>query len=157
MDLLRAVISNDEKSALEIIEQLEDVNIKFDDQPILNEAIKNDVPNVVHKLLDKKAIVNATNFWKASPIWYATNHNMEEIAIRLIDLGADINQPTVFGSTALGNTIAKKLTKVLDHLTVVYRNSILDILNDKTNVIAKCFDNGDLNLIDIINDYLTYG
>lgn len=159
MELVNAIEAKDEKLALQLIDLGADVNFKFDDSrvsPVLMFAMSNDLANVVDKMIDKKADINAVNDAKTDAIYYAAFYKMEDIVIKLIDLGVDIQNTQCMGHRTLHLVFGiKKLTKVIDHLKIMYRNVLLNILNDESNDLTNCFLNkiGDLNILDIINNY----
>lgn len=76
----------------------------------------------------------------------------EEIAIKLIDAGADLELFNHKKYTAIDYMHKYKLTKVLDHIMTIKRIKILEAINDVDHLMYQCFCNqiSDLNVVDII-------
>lgn len=156
MDLVKAIEHQNEKLALDIIERGTDVNYMKDTiSPILIFAIHKRRLNVVNKLIDKKADIHATDIYGTSAIRFAAFYEMEQLVIRLINLGANVQSKNKYSASALEAIVKKNSTVIINHLKFMYLNSLLEILNDYSSIISKCFsNNGDLNILDMINDYL---
>lgn len=155
MDLFDAISSKNEKLALDIIERGTDVNFTIGENPVLMLAIQENLSNVANKLIDKKADINLKNSAGTTPVRYAAWRSMNQLVIRMIDLGADVELKNEFNACALEVILDAFMEDVKNHLKFMHLNNLLDTIHDESNILSKCFrNNGDLNILDMINDFL---
>lgn len=157
MALATAIENQNEKLALEIINRGANVNgkCKRSDLPLLTLAIVYNLPIVADKLIDKKADIHLRDITGTTAIWFAIYDKMEELVIKFINLGVDVESKDNLGISVMREILRYDLTEVINHLKFMYLNCLLDIINDESSKMSKCFaNNGDLNIADMINDYL---
>lgn len=116
--------------------------------------ISNDAIDIIDKLLDYGANVDLLTTDNWSPINVACIHAREDVAIKLLNKSnfnyLESGKP--YNSSVINLIHKCGLTQVLEHVKLLYRNSILESIDDQETIISKC--RFDLNLIDILVDFI---
>lgn len=155
MDLYDAISNHDEKLAIEIIDKGIDVNLVIEGQrPILIHALCKECSNVANKLIDNKADINVKERHGTQAIQYAASFRLEQIIIRMLDMGVDLLLKNQWGESSMSSISECNVPAAYNHLKFMHLNCLLDAVNDESTKLSKCFANhGDLNVLDIINDF----
>lgn len=146
--------------ALKLIEKGADVNfINNDHSTALIWSAYNNMHNVTNALIEESAELDVFDLDDDNALMISCGDNgiiSSDIAIKLLDYGADFNIKNSRGTTAANLIELNKITKVKDHLRFLHLKNILESINLQNQIISGCFSNpvADLNLIDIVVDYL---
>ena len=136
-----------------------DMNIQnYYGETALHEACERYSFETANKLIDFGANVNIFDRDNWSALKHACNLKKEQLAIKIMNKASDLNfeKEDIYGNTVMTKIYDNKLVQVLDNLKLLYRNAILESIEDNQTIIAQSFNQfGDLNTIDIIID-LTY-
>jgi ankyrin repeat protein len=93
---LSSITSHKTYIAEKLLEYVKDINLYTQEGSALHLAIKNNMPNLVYKIMqmnfqDQKLDVNLMDSDGNSPLMLAIKNNMPDLAVRLIDAGANIH------------------------------------------------------------------
>lgn len=157
--------------------QLEDVAIKLIDrganinyqcataETALLIAVQKNSVRIVEKLIEHNVALNtqnynSLNFYRGlqlavTALAHACREKMENIAIKLIDAGACLEYPH---SLVIYDVLDFELNNIIEHLKFMYWNIVMEIMDDNKSLLHNCFlkNNGELNLIDLINDFAKF-
>ena len=123
------------------------------DTPLIHSVLfRND--EITYKLLDKDADVNLLSNGDWSALAIACFHKNEDLAIKILnkcDLSY-LEKGKGPRTSAIQSIYKNKLTKVHNHLKLIFRNTFLENIDNQNTTISKCFTNpiADLNVIDLI-------
>ena len=110
---------------------------------------------IIDLLIDARANVNIITKSKWTALISACISNWQDIAIKIINKSnceyLEIPDDDAKKS-AMDYMYEKNSTKVIEHLRFLYRNIILESIDDCKMIINNCFANaiGDINVVDII-------
>lgn len=108
-----------------------------DDSSILLYCCKNSLTSVVYKLLplcDEEHLEYSDGMTRRTPLFYACINGMVDVAIRLINCGANINHTDYEGNTPLmisiiNHSSGKNLMSVIETITYKNKHSLSDVNN----------------------------
>lgn len=102
-DLKIALLNRDENTASKLIDQIADLNKRTDrmSDTILILACKQNLTNVVSKLIAKKVNLNLKNFYGFTALMEACDYNYVDVGNKLIENGAYLDVQDYEGYTAL--------------------------------------------------------
>jgi len=99
----RAAVTGDIKKVEALLQEGTDPNAMYNYLTVLSRASRNGHVNIVKKLLDNGADVNAKNWGKSTALMNASRGGHVDVVKLLLDNGADVNAKSGSGWTALMN------------------------------------------------------
>jgi ankyrin repeat protein len=124
--LHRAILSEDNKLALDLIENNSSLNKKDKlYSPPIHLAIQKRNTKIALALLEKGVDINATNKYGETPLHAAILHENNELALKLIEKGADFGIKDEYGKTPFDLAKATDNAKVINAI-----NNANDMGND---------------------------
>lgn len=171
MELHKAIIDRDEKLALELVDEAKDLDLINEAEGLdfffhatnytpLMSCCAYGMAKVANKLISKVNI-NLQNKFGFTALHYSCIDvgiyfpKYEDIAISLIDGGADLYLTDRSFRNCLDVIYHNKATKVIDHLQYICRKSFYESINDSETIVGNSFLNpiADLHVLDIFVEY----
>lgn len=157
--IANAISDRDENLVLRLIENIKDLDAFYiDAMPIFHYACSYNQEKVCKKIVEKGMKRDLLDSNGTSALLFCYAFRMQDLAIELIEKGNDVEKRNKYQVNLLSLVNKAKNSKVKNHLENMYRNKLFEIIDNHSTVLANCFhyNQGDLNLIDIINNYAAY-
>jgi len=125
--------------------EVSDINIAGkDNQYPIHLSIINNLPNILNILINNKAKLNTINLFNQTPLLVALTFEKEEMALRLLTLGADyrIKDNYNFSASELAQSLRlKKVNKLISEIDSINKSGL------NADNIKEIIDEGNLNLL----------
>lgn len=153
---LASAVGGSTKVVKKLIDKKADVNWRstFGSTPLILAARRNEETTQI--LIDAKADVNLQNKFGDTALLNACKNYSENIAIKLIDAGADVDFKNENNEIAIAYINDFNLTKVLLHLKSITNEKILEQIQNQKSIISNCFQDpiADFNVVDMIFNFI---
>lgn len=162
LELINLIQQQDEKLALELIDKTTALNIIYGSVSPLMACCVTGMKNIATKLMSKENInINLQNKEHGyTALHFSCIENdvwpkYEDIAILLIDNGADLYLTDRDQKDSLYFIYKNNATKVMEHLQFTNRRLFYESINECGTIVCKSFSNpiADLHVVDIIVEY----